>query len=141
MSNRWWSRVRLLACGDRNAWIDQQEASTAICCLPVWQRFVGEEVDAEFQIWTVEAGREWRELALSCDGAPTGFVDGLVLAAAVEVHGRDATVRENGEADEGFALFVEGWTCLFGDEGIPVAFNILKDAPNIWAEVDTLHVG
>jgi hypothetical protein len=89
----------------------------------------------------VEAGRERGKLAFTGDGAPTGSVDGLILAAAVEVHSGDAAVGEDGETDEGFALLVEGGTGFFGDEGVPVALDVLQDATNVGAEVDALSVG
>jgi hypothetical protein len=107
----------------------------------LWKRLVSEEVDTELEVRAVEAGRERGELAFAGDGAPAGFVDGLILAAAVEVHCGDASVGEDGEADEGFALFVERGTGLFGNEGVPVAFDVLKDAANVGAEVYALGVG
>ena len=107
----------------------------------LWKRLVGEEVDAELEVRAVEAGRERGELTFAGDGAPTGSVDGLILAAAVEVHGGDAAVGEDGEADQSFALFVEGGTGLFGDEGVPVALDVLKNAANVGAEVDALGIG
>ncbi len=42
----------------------------------------------------------------------------LILAGAVEVHGGDAAVGQDGEADEGLALLVEGWARLFGNQGV-----------------------
>jgi hypothetical protein len=123
--------VRSIACG----------SFSSLRYLRLWQRFVGEEVDAELEVRAVEAGRERRELAFAGDGAPTSSVDGLILAAAVEVHGGDAAVGQDGEADEGFALLVEGWTGFFRDERVPVALDVLKDAANIRAKVDALGVG
>ena len=70
-----------------------------------------------------------------------GAVDGGVVGGAVEVHGPDAAVGEDGEADEGFALLVEGGTGLLGDEGDPGAADVAEDAAEVGTEVDALSVG
>ena len=105
------------------------------------KRLVGEEVDAEFEVRALEVCGQGGELPDAGDAAPAGAVDGGVLAGAVEVHGGDVTVGADGEADEGFALLVEGWTGLLGDEGDPVALDVSENSPDVGAEVDALRVG
>jgi len=88
----------------------------------------------------MEVRGQRRELPDAGNAAPAGAIDGGVLAGAIEVHGGDTTVGEDGEADEGLSLLVEGRSRLFGDERNPVAFDITEDPADVGAEVDALSV-
>ena len=81
------------------------------------------------------------KLAYAGDAAPAGAVDGGVLTGAVEVHGGDAAVGQDGEADEGLALLVKGRPGLFGDQWNPVALDVAEESSDVGAEVDALGVG
>ncbi len=81
------------------------------------------------------------ELADAGDGAPGGAVEGVVVGGAVEVHGADLAVGEDGEADEGSALFVERRAGFFGDEGEPGGIDLAEDAAEVGIEVDAHGVG
>src|SRR5258708_10222360 len=105
------------------------------------KRLVGKEVDTKFEVRALEVCGQGRELPDAGDAAPAGAVDGGVLTGAVEVHGGDVTVGADGEADEGFALFIEGRTGFLGDQGDPVAPDVSEDFSDVGAEVDTLGVG
>ena len=102
---------------------------------------VGEEVDAQFEVGAFELGRQWGELPDASDAAPAGAVDGGVLTGGVEVHGCDAAVGKDGEADEGFALLVERWARLLGNQRNPVTLDVAEDSSDVGTEVDTLRVG
>jgi hypothetical protein len=105
------------------------------------KRFVGEEVDAQFEVWALELRWQWGELADGSDATPAGAVDGRVLTGSVEVHSCDAAVGEDGKADKGFALLVERWPRLFGDQGYPVALDVFEDLSDVGSKVDALSVG
>src|ERR1700679_1087885 len=107
----------------------------------VRERLVGEECDAKLEVGALEVCGQRGELSLACDAAPTGTVDGHVLAGAVKVHGGDASVGKDREADESLALLVERWARFLGDQGVPVALDVLKDSADVGAEVDGLRVG
>ncbi len=85
-------------------------------------------------------GQRW-ELAYAGDGAPGGAVECLVLRGAVEVHGSDATVRKNSEADLRDALLVEWRPGFFGDEGDPGVIDFADDLLEVGVEVDAHGVG
>ena len=116
------------------------DASTGegMCLL---RSFIDEIVDAEFEVGAVELAGERRELPYAGDGAPRGAIDGLVLRGAVEVHGADASIGQDGEADQSLALLVERGTGLLGDEGEPRVVDLADDLFEVGIEVDAHGVG
>ncbi len=98
-------------------------------------------MDAQLEVGAVELAGERRELSDAGDGAPGGAVDGVVVGGAVEVHGSDASVGEDGESDLGDALLVEGWAGLLWDEGEPGVVDLADDLFEVGVEVDAHGVG
>ena len=103
--------------------------------------FVDEVVDAEFEVGAVELAGERGELAYAGDGAPGGAIDGVVVGGAVEVHGSDVSVGEDGEANLGDTLFVERGAGFFRNEREPGVVDLADDFFEVGVEVDAHGVG
>ena len=65
---------------------------------------------------TIELSWQGRKPPNACDGSPCCSIDFGTLRFSIQVHRSDFSIRMDGEANQGFALRIDRWTRLFGNQ-------------------------